>query len=190
MSGVPIRTLQYYFNGPPTQGIVIKQRGNNGVQSCTAPAPNQQYPTDQTGNVANARVSFMNAQKNVYSANSLAPSTSKVASNTNYTTSMFHSHYQRRVLAGKPIPVPVSGDQYINMIKYNAIGKSAYKVGLAQDAPYQTKNNDNTIRNIRRQRCRSGGCVAPKKKGAIENPFQSGGSSILSSLGNRQIYAS
>ena len=190
MSGVPIRTLQYYFNGPPTQGIVIKQRGNNGVQRCVAPAPNQQYPTDQTGNVANARVSFMNAQKNIYSANSLAPSTSKVASNTNYTTSMFHSHYQRRVLAGKPIPVPVSGDQYINMLKYNAIGKSAYKVGLALDAPYQTKNNDNTIRNIRRQRCRSGGCVAPKKKGAIENPFQSGGSSILSSLGNRQIYAS
>jgi hypothetical protein len=103
---------------------------------------------------------------------------------------MFHSHYQRRVLAGKPIPVPVCGDQYINMLKYDAIGKSAYKVGLALDAPYQTKNNDNTIRNIRRQRCRSGGCVAPKKKGAIENPFQSGGSSILSSLGNRQIYAS
>ena len=101
---------------------------------------------------------------------------------------MFHSHYQRPVLAGKPIPVPVSGEQYINMIKYNAIGKSAYKVGLAANAPYQTKNNDNTIRNIRRQRCRNGGCVAPKKKGAIDNPFQSGGSSSLSSSGNRQIY--
>jgi hypothetical protein len=188
MTSVPVRTLQYYFNGPPSQTVLIKQRGNNGVQSCVAPSPNQQYPTDQTGNVANARASFVNAQKN-FSTNPLYPSTSKIADNNNYTTSMFHSHYQRRVLAGKPIPVPVSGDQYINMIKYDAIGKSAYKVGLPTNAPYQTKNNDSTIRNIRRQRCRSGGCVAPKKKGAIENPFQSGGYSILSSTGNRQIYA-
>jgi len=102
---------------------------------------------------------------------------------------MFHSRYHRQVLAGKPIPVPICGDQYINMVKYNAIGRSAYKVGLPADAAYQTKNNDNTIRNIRRQRCRSGGCVAPKKKGAVENTFQSGGSSILSSFGNRQIYS-
>jgi hypothetical protein len=178
MTSVPVRTLQYYFNGPPTQTVLIKQRGNNGIQSCVAPAPNQQYPTDQTGNVANARASFVNAQKN-FSTDPLYPSTSKIADNNNYTTSMFHSHYQRRVLAGKPI----------NMIKYNAIGQSAYKVGLPANAPYQTKNNDNTIRNIRRQRCRNGGCVAPKKKGAIENPFQSGGYSILSSTGNRQIYA-
>ena len=189
MSSVPIRTLQYYFNGPPSQTILIKQRGNNGVQSCVAPAPNQQYPTDQTGNVANARVSFMNAQKSIYSTNPLENSTSKVASPTNYTTSMFHSHYQRRVLAGKPIPVPISGDQYINMLKYNAIGQSAYKIGLPANAPYQTKDNDNTIRNIRRQRCRNGGCTAPKKKGAIENTFQSGGGSMISSLGNRQIYS-
>jgi len=189
MTSVPIRTLQYYFNGPPSQTVLLKQRGNNGIQNCVAPAPNQQYPTDQTGNVANARASFMNAEKTIHSTNPLAPSTGKFASPNNYTTSMFHSHYQRRVLAGKPIPVPICGDQYINMLKYNAIGRSAYKVGLPVDAAYQTKNNDNTIRNIRRQRCRNGGCVAPKKKGAIENPFQSGGSSILSSLGNRQIYS-
>jgi hypothetical protein len=189
MPSVPIRTLQYYFNGPPSPTVIIKQRGNNGIQSCVAPAPNQQYPTDQTGNMANARASFMNAQKTIYSTNPLQPSTSKVASPNNFTTSMFHSRYQRQVLAGKPIPVPICGDQYINMVKYNAIGRSAYKVGLPADAEYQTKNNDNTIRNIRRQRCRSGGCVAPKKKGAIENPFQSGGSSILSSFGNRQIYS-
>jgi hypothetical protein len=188
MTSVPVKKLQYYFNGPTSQTVLIKQLGNNGIQTCVAPSPNQQYPTDQTGNVANARASFVNAQKNFYSTNSANVNTGKVASNTNYTTSMFHSHYQRPVLAGKPIPVPVSGEEYINMIKYNAIGKSAYKVGLAANAPYQTKNNDNTIRNIRRQRCRNGGCVAPKKKGAIDNPFQSGGSSSLSSSGNRQIY--
>ena len=51
------------------------------------------------------------------------------------------------------------------------------------------KNNDNTIRNIRRQRCRNSGCTAPKKKGAVENQYQSGGYSIFSSTGNRQIFA-
>ena len=107
MTSVPIRTLQYYFNGPPSPTVIIKQRGNNGVQSCVAPAPNQQYPTDQTGNMANARASFMNAQKTIYSTNPLQPSTSKVASPNNFTTSMFHSRYQRQVLAGKPIPVPI-----------------------------------------------------------------------------------
>jgi hypothetical protein len=97
MTSVPVKKLQYYFNGPPTQTVLIKQRGNNGIQTCVAPAPNQQDPTDQTGNVANARASFVNAQKNFYSTNSTNVNTSKVASNTNYTTSMFHIHYQRRV---------------------------------------------------------------------------------------------
>jgi len=177
-----VLVLKYLFNGPPSQTILIKQRGNNGLLTSQMPAPNQQYPTDQTGNVAKARASFINAQRTTVP-------TQKVASNKNFTTSMFHSHYQTSGLAGKPIPWPLSGGERVNILKYDAIGKSGMKVGLASNAPYQTKDNDNTIRNIRRQRCRNGGCTAPKKKGAIENPYQSGGGSIYTSIGNRQIYA-
>lgn len=176
-----LRTLTYRFNGPPCQTILIKQRGDNGVLTSQMPAPNQQYPTDQTSNVASARASFLYAQKTTVPAQ-------KIAGNT-FTSSMFHGHYQRVLLAGKPIAFPISGSERVNMLKYNAIGKSGMKVGLALDAPYQTKNNDNTIRNIRRQRCRNSGCTAPKKKGAVENQYQSGGYSIFSSTGNRQIFS-
>ena len=50
-----------------------------------------------------------------------------------------------------------------------AVGKSSYKIGLPNDAPYSTKNYyPSGVRSTIR-RARSGGCVAPKKKGAIEN---------------------
>jgi hypothetical protein len=50
-----------------------------------------------------------------------------------------------------------------------SIGKSAFKVGMPIDAPISTKcyypsGTRTTIRRVR-----SGGCVAPKKKGSIYN---------------------
>ena len=76
--------------------------------------------------------------------------------------------------------------------RINAIGQSSTKQGLPTDAPLnfssQSKANwSNTTRNSRLQRCRSGGCVAPKKKGAVANTFKSGGRSIRTGTGNRQI---
>ena len=50
-----------------------------------------------------------------------------------------------------------------------AVGKSSYKIGLPDSAPCSTKNYyPSGVRSTIR-RARSGGCVAPKKKGAIEN---------------------
>ena len=52
-----------------------------------------------------------------------------------------------------------------------AVGKSSYKIGLPDAAPYSTKNYyPSGIRSSLR-RARSGGCTAPKKKGAVENVF-------------------
>ena len=62
------------------------------------------------------------------------------------------------------------------------------RVGLAITAPMSFKSNDTTSRNIAIRRCRAGGCVAPKKKGA-NNSFKSGGGSIYTGTGNRQIFA-
>ena len=74
------------------------------------------------------------------------------------------------------------------MKKINAIGKSTkpYKnqtsfQGLAQ--------KQDSYRNSALARCRGGGCVAPKKKGALENKFKSGGRSSVTGTGNRQIFA-
>jgi hypothetical protein len=64
---------------------------------------------------------------------------------------------------------PLPSSLYINVLKANAVGQSAYKVNLPNSTPISTKSYvpSNTRSVVRR--VRSGGCVAPKKKGAIEN---------------------
>lgn len=64
---------------------------------------------------------------------------------------------------------PIDSSLYIQKRKALAVGKSSYKVGLPVDANYTTKNYyPSGVRSTVR-RARSGGCVAPKKKGALEN---------------------
>jgi len=64
---------------------------------------------------------------------------------------------------------PKDSSQYLAKKKAYAIGKSSYKVGLPLSAPLSTKNYcPSNVRSVIRS-VRGGGCVAPKKKGAIEN---------------------
>ena len=91
----------------------------------------------------------------------------------------------------RPYPPSQEGlqpGQYFQGLKNNAIGGGSMKVGLATNAPMSFKSDDTTSRNIAIQRCRAGGCVAPKKKGA-NNSFKSGGGSTYSGTGNRQLFA-
>jgi hypothetical protein len=74
---------------------------------------------------------------------------------------------------------PIQSSMYVNIVKANAVGQTAYKVNLPNNYPtcsksYYPSGTRSTIR-----RARSGGCTAPKKKGAIEN----------SSLRNGQVCA-
>ena len=64
-------------------------------------------------------------------------------------------------------PIPCSMRN--NVLKSRAVGQSAFKVGLPLAAPVSTKNYypSGTRSSIRR--ARSGGCVAPAKKGSIYN---------------------
>lgn len=64
---------------------------------------------------------------------------------------------------------PIPSSMYVNIRKSNAVGQSGYKVHLPQDAPISTKNYYPSGTRSSLRRARSGGCVAPKKKGAIEN---------------------
>jgi|LauGreDrversion4_2_1035121.scaffolds.fasta_scaffold00318_21 hypothetical protein len=76
--------------------------------------------------------------------------------------------------------------QYTALKTLTAIGKSS-TIGITEANPLSFRAQDTTSRKTALRRCRSGGCVAPKKKGAIENNFKSGGGSNISSSGNRQI---
>lgn len=64
---------------------------------------------------------------------------------------------------------PIQSSMHIDKLKSNAIGKSAYKVGLPNSAPISTKNYYPSGTRHTLKKMRSGGCVAPRKKGAIEN---------------------
>jgi hypothetical protein len=70
---------------------------------------------------------------------------------------------------------PISSSMYVNIVKSNAIGQSGYKVNLPNSAPISTKNYYPSGTRSTIRRARSGGCVAPKKKGAIENVSLSNG---------------
>jgi hypothetical protein len=70
---------------------------------------------------------------------------------------------------------PIDGSLYINILKANAVGQSAYKVGLPVAAPTSTKNYMPSSTRSSLRRARSGGCTAPKKKGSIYNTSLSNG---------------
>jgi hypothetical protein len=64
---------------------------------------------------------------------------------------------------------PISSSMRTNIVKSIAVGKSAYKVGLPLAAPIGTKSYDTSFKRSALRRARSGGSVAPKKKGSIYN---------------------
>jgi hypothetical protein len=64
---------------------------------------------------------------------------------------------------------PIDSSLYVNIVKSNAVGQTAYKVNLPNDALTGTKSYYPSGTRSTLRRARSGGCVAPKKKGAIEN---------------------
>lgn len=70
---------------------------------------------------------------------------------------------------------PTSSSQLIASRRIRAIGKSSTKQGLPSNAALSYRSQDNSFRNSSLRRVRGGGSVAPKKKGAIANPFKSGG---------------
>jgi len=70
---------------------------------------------------------------------------------------------------------PIDYSLYVNIKKSNAVGQTAYKVNLPNQVPTGTKSYYPSGTRSTIKRARSGGCVAPKKKGAIENITLSNG---------------
>ena len=70
---------------------------------------------------------------------------------------------------------PIDSSLYVNIKKSNAVGQTAYKVNLPNSVPTGTKSYYPSGTRSTLRRARSGGCVAPKKKGAIENHSLSNG---------------
>lgn len=72
---------------------------------------------------------------------------------------------------------------YIQRRKMNAVGKGS----MLGNGPISFRSTDVNTVNSRLRRSRSGGSVAPAKKGAVANPFKSGGGSTMTGTGNSTL---
>lgn len=140
---------------------------SNGTLTGLRPTPPQFYPSQEPVYAqmnTNARQQYLRTAQStqaLIAQREIGKQTNPIAyysNNRKYPTST-HANYI----------APIQSSMYLNIKKSNAIGKSSYKVGLPTEAPISTKNYypSGTRSSIRR--ARSGGCVAPKKKGAIQN---------------------
>jgi hypothetical protein len=86
-------------------------------------------------------------------------------------TSVFNAGTQKSYLLSQSTKyiAPSSSSLFTSTQKARAVGKSSYKQGLPSSAPLTYKNyNTNDVKSAL-QSVRGGGCVAPRKKGAISN---------------------
>ena len=170
-----------YVNAPITGPLSTNQTPpqipyhSYGILTGIRPTPPQFYPSQSPVYAemnTNARHQYLRTsvsnqllQQQIALGKSSSPLAYIVQSSQRQVPVSSHTNY---------IP-PISSSLYVNILKSNAVGQTAYKVNLPNNAPTSTKcyypsGTRSTIR-----RARSGGCVAPKKKGAIENVSLSNG---------------
>jgi len=146
-----------------------------GVLNGIRPTPPQFYPTQEPVYAemnSNARKQYLRTAisqtvkaKQLYLGKMSVPQAYIINSSQRQVPISSHTNY---------IP-PINSSLYVNIVKSNAVGQTAYKVNLPNSAPISTKNYyPSGVRSTIR-RARSGGCTAPKKKGAIENHSLSNG---------------
>jgi hypothetical protein len=140
-----------------------------GTLAGIRPTPPQFFPSQDppyADENSNARYRYF---RTAVSVPTLARQTAlaKLSSPNTFFSFSSGKHYPVSTHMNYIVPKPSS--MYTDIVKSKAVGKVAYKIGLPDAAPTSTKcyypsGTRTTIRRVR-----SGGCVAPKKKGAIEN---------------------
>jgi hypothetical protein len=164
-----------YVNTPITGPLSTSQTPgqipyhSKGLLAGTNPTPPQFFPlqeplysemnTNARQQYLRTRVNKKDLLKQIILGKCSAPVGYHVNSTGNYYSVSTHTNYI----------APVDHSLYINTLKSNAIGQSAFKVGLPNNQLTGTKNYFPSSTRSTLRRTRSGGCVAPKKKGAIQN---------------------
>jgi len=164
-----------YVNAPITGPLSTNQTPcqipyhNYGILNGIRPTPPQFYPTQEPVYAdmnTNARRQYL---RTTVSNNLRAEQIDlgKQSLPDGYTVSSTGRHLAVSTHTNYIPPIPSS--MYVNILKANAVGQSSYKVNLPTSAPigsksYYPSGTRSTIRRVR-----SGGCVAPKKKGSIYN---------------------
>ena len=135
---------------------------------------------------------FTNARRNYYRTAESLLSTAIKKQRQDLTAGMAFYDYstgtRHNVSSHMNYIKPVESSLYINKVKAQAVGKGSYKIGLPLEADYTTKNYHKSDVRTCLRRARSGGCVAPKKKGAIENHYLTNGQVCAWGSVPRQTY--
>jgi hypothetical protein len=180
---VNIGSVSYdnYVNAPITGPLSTHQTPSQipyhsyGILTGLRPTPPQFYPMQEPVFAemnTNARQQYLRtSEKTKILAKQIAlgklstPMGYQINSSGRMVSTSTHTNY---------IP-PVPSSLYLNKLKSNAVGQSAFKVNLPNSVPIGTKSYYPSGTRSSIKRARSGGCIAPKKKGAIENIHLSNG---------------
>lgn len=170
-----------YVNAPITGPLSTSQTPcqipyhSYGILSGIRPTPPQFYPSQEPVYAemnTNARHQYLRTsvnnqalQQQIALGKASAPLGYVINSSQRQVPVSSHTNY---------IP-PIQSSMYVNILKSNAVGQTAYKVNLPNAAPTGTKSYYPSGTRSSLRRARSGGCTAPKKKGSIYNTSLSNG---------------
>lgn len=164
-----------YVNAPITGPLSTNQYPSAmpyhsyGTLAGIRPTPPQFYPSQDPPYAeenSNARHQYF---RTAVSVRELARQTalgklSRPMSSYSFSTGKFYSTSSHMNYV-----VPPPSSMHTSVLKSIAVGKKAYKIGLPIEDPTSTKCYYPSGTRSTLRRARSSGCVAPKKKGAIEN---------------------
>jgi hypothetical protein len=170
------QTFSQYVNAPITGPLSTNQFPNvlpyhsYGILAGQRPTPPQFYP-GQTPINSNMGIIPRQQYLRATSISNLEKAKQDILGKQSdpITKVSYSSQRQYAVSSHVNYIAPVASSMYIDKLKSIAVGKSAYKVGLPVEAPIGTKSYDTSFRRSSLRRARSGGSVAPKKKGSIYN---------------------
>ena len=148
---------------------------NRGVLNGVHPNPPQYYPSDGASEFSNARRQYSRTATTV--KQQMIAREKAIASRPNR---FYFTQTQRSAAVSTHMNyiVPQPSSLYTSTKKSVAVGKSSYKQGLPPQAPMTYKNYEPSSTRSRLRRARSGGCVAPAKKGSIFNRTCTAGGGI------------
>lgn len=155
------RSTNQYPNAMP--------RHNLGTLSGIHPNPPLFYPSQEPVNsdqfTTSRHIYARTAQSNL----SFALKREKAIQSPSLAYYSYSSNMYKPITTHCNYIAPQDSSLYLQRKKAMAVGKSSYKVGLPVEANYTTKNVYTSGVRSSLRRARSGGCTAPKKKGALEN---------------------
>jgi hypothetical protein len=130
------------------------------------PNPPQFGVADGASEFSNSRRYYWRTAQSV-DAQAAATVLAKASRPSNFTA--YTSQRQYAVSTHMNYIAPKDSSQRTEMLKAKAVGKSSYKIGLPNDALLSYKSYDRNDVKTALKFARSGGCIAPAKKGSIYN---------------------